>query len=455
MSGLFGMLELGRRALLAHRNAMNVTSNNIANAATPGYSRQQANLVSTMPLQNAQGFFLGTGVTVDAVYRLRDRFIDVQYRQTQGSLGSAGLKQNVLQQVEGAFNEPSDAGLQAVMARFFNSFQELATHPEEPGPRNTVIRQATALAQTFNRLNADLTRQQQNLAQDVSSRVSRINELTRSIADLNTQIGSARSAGHQPSELLDQRDMLIDQLSRLANITASQDSQGNMLVSIGGMMVAGNGASTPIQATMNGGVLRVTSVGGQDVQVTGGELGGILEMHNTVIPSQLSQLDTMTNALVTRMNAVHSAGFGLGNPPPTGVALFTGTTAATISLSAQVQSDPNLLAASADGSPGNNQNALDLFGVSTERLLDGNTTTLSQYYSRIVSTLGTTVTTVSGTARGAEMVLAQLTAQRESVSGVSLDEEMTNMIRFQRSYEAAARVISTTNELFQTILNMV
>lgn len=455
MPGLFGMLELGRRALLSQRNAMNVTSNNIANAATPGYSRQRASLVSTLPQQTAQGFFLGTGVTVDAVYRLRDNFIDVQYRQAQGSLGSAGLKHNVLQQIEAAFNEPSDAGLQATMAKFFNSFQELAGHPEEAGPRNNVIRQATALAQTFNRLNADLTRQQQNLAQDVSSRISRVNELTRSIADLNNQIGAARSAGSQPSEMLDRRDMMIDQLSQLVNISASQDSQGNMLISIGGMMVAGNGNTTPIQASMNGGALRITSAGGQDVQITGGELAGILDMHNTVIPSQLSQLDVMANALVTRFNAVHAAGYGIGNPPQTGVTFFEGNTAATIGISSQIQSNPNLIAASADGAPGNNQNALALFGISTEQLMDGNTATLSQYYGRIVSSLGSVVTTVAGTANGAEMVLAQLSAQRESVSGVSLDEEMTNLIRFQRSYEAAARVISTTDELFQTILNMV
>ncbi len=455
MPGIFGILEIGRRGLMSNRLAMNVTSHNIANATTPGYSRQRAQLAATLPLQNAQGLFVGTGVSVENVSRLRDRFLDLQYRQASGSLGSATARHGALSQIETALGEPGDRGLQAAMNKFFNSFQELSSHPEEAGPRNAVLRQGTQLVQTFNRLSTSLTQQRNNLADDAVNKVGSINNLTRQIAQLNEQIVQARGAGNEPGDLMDQRDLAIDQLSQLTNITASQDSTGVMIVSIGGLQVAGNGSSVTLQSSTAGGNLQITTSGGQAVQAAGGELGGMLEMYNTTIPGYMSQLDSLASTVIARVNAVHSAGYGIGNPPPSGMLFFTGTSAATIAVNTQISSNTNNIAASSNGQPGNNQNALALFGIAEERLMDGNTMTLTQYYGRFISNIGSAVSTAGSGVTGSELVLGQIDAQRESVSGVSLDEEMTNMIKFQRSYEAAARVIRTADEMFETILNMV
>ncbi len=456
MPGLFGLLELGRRGIAAQTTAMNVTSHNIANANAAGYTRQRVDLGATLPLKNAQGFLLGTGVTVDAIERLRDRFVDTQFRQANSSLGSASMRHTILSQIEAGLGEPSENGLQALLSGFFNSFQELASHPEESAPRQAVLQQATRLVSTFNRISASFTTQRNTIADDASNKVLRINELTRQIGELNRQIAVARtSGGNVPSDLMDQRDLALDQLSQLTSITASLDSQGVMIVSIGGVMVAGNGTSVALQSSLANGVFKVTAPGGQDVNISGGELGSAMELYNTTIPAYMTQLDDMANALIARVNAVHAAGYGLGNPPPTGIDFFTGSGAAGIAINTQISSNINNIAASSTGAPGDNRTALALFGISTEQIMSNNTQTLAQYYGNFVSTIGSAVSSAEGTGRGTELVLAQLSMQRESVSGVSLDEEMTNMIKFQRSFEAAARVVQTTDELIQTILNMV
>ncbi len=455
MPGLFGLLEIGRRALASQQLSMNVTSHNIANATTPGYTRQRADLIATMPLKNAKGLFIGTGVSVEGIERLRNRFLDNQYRQSSGTLGSASLRQGVLSQIESVLNEPSDHGLQSAMTKFFNSFQELSAHPEDAGPRNAVLSQATHLVSTFNRISNGLIAQRNNLIDDAGNKVIQINSLTRQIADLNAQIVSSRGAGNLPNDLMDQRDQALDQLSQLANISASVDSQGVMLVSIGGTLVAGNATSVPLQMSATANSLTITTSGGYALQVGGGQLGGLMEMYNTTIPGQQSQIDTLANTIITRVNAVHAAGYGLGDPPRTGINFFTGTDARSIAVNNTISSNINNIAASGDGAPGNNENALALFGIINEQLLDGGTSTVSQFYNRFVSSIGSAVTSATAASNGAELILSQLYAQRESVSGVSLDEEMTNMIKFQRSFEAAARLVSTTDELMKTILNMV
>ncbi len=455
MPGLLGMLSTARRGLTASRIAMDITSHNIANATTPGYSRQRADQSASLPLLTAQGFFIGTGVNVDSVNRMRDRFVDSQYRQASGQFGSANMRFGSLAQIEAVLGEPSDSGLQSAMSKFFNSFQDLSAHPEDPGPRNAVLQQATNLVQTFTRLSTNLTTQRNNLIEDANNKVTQINNLTQQIGELNRQIATVRGAGGQPNDLMDQRDRAIDQLSQLTSITALQDSNGSMLVSIGGVLVAGNGTSSPLQSSSSGSILKFATANGVDVPISGGELGGMMEMYNTTIPAYQAELDALASTLIDRVNAVHSAGYGLGNPPSTGVSFFTGNSAANIGVSLQISSNINNIAASGNGQPGNNSNALALSGISEERLMGGSTLTLAQFYGRFISTVGSAVSSAKGLATGADLVLSQSEAQRDSISGVSLDEEMTNLIKYQRSFEAAARLVNTTDELFQTVLNMV
>ena len=455
MSGLSLILETARRALMSQQVGINVTSHNIANASTLGYSRQRVNFSPTPALWERYGY-LGTGVQAASVGRLRDSYLDGQVRDSNGAMNSATTQQEVLSQVEASFNEPSEAGLSTMMSKFFNSWQDLSTHPEDSSSRNGVIQQGALLAQSFQRLHTEMTQVHDSLNGDMSVKVANINQLTSEISDLNNRITSAAAGGGEPSDLEDQRDLKIDELSKLANISVAIDSSGAAMISIGGITIASRGAAIALAAQQVGGQMQiVTAKDNIQVNVTGGAVGGDLKLFNTTLPGYLSRLDELTGALINRVNTLHSSGFGLGTPPSTGVNFFSGATAADIGVNSAVSADPSLVAASQDGAPGNNSIALAIANAANDKILTGNTVTASQFYNGLASGVGSDINSVSGSASAQQLVLAQLENQRTSVSGVSLDEEMTNLIQYQRAYDAAARLVNTANEMMQTVLTMV
>ena len=455
MSGLSLILETARRAMQAQQTGLGVTSHNIANATTPGYSRQVAGFVPTQPLPEPYGL-LGTGVTVASVTRMRDQFVDAQIRDVSQSQSSSSMENQILSQVQSSFNEPTDTALSGSLAQFFNSWQSLSTNPEDSSSRNAVLQSAGQLAQSFHTLNGDLTQLRSSLADDAAAKVTSINTLTSELSSLDRQITSAHAAGQDANDAMDQRDQKLQQLSSLINISVSFDTRGSMLVSTGGSVIASGAGSLNLTSAVVGNSIAIsTSLGGPNLNVTGGELGGVLNMYNTAIPGILTQLDQAAGALITRVNQLHEAGDGLGTPPPTGNAFFTGTGAADINLNPALQANPNLIAASSDGTPGDNSNALAIAGVQKENLLNGNSVTISQFYNGVVSSLGTAVNTAGNTSTQQQSVLTGLQNQQSSVAGVSLDEEMTNMIEYQKGYDAAAKLITTVNAMFDTLIQMV
>jgi len=329
-------------------------------------------------------------------------------------------------------------------------------HPEESGARNSVLQKATALAQGFRRMSGSLKQLQTDVYSDVEAKVGQINSLTEQISALNVQIVAAQAGGLDAGDQKDQRDMLVEQLSKVANINASEDSSGATTVSLGGTVIADASGSTALKADLNGTTLRIaTSANTTPVNVTGGELGGTLKAYNTDLPNALNALNQVAGTIITRVNALHSAGYGLGTPPPTGVNFFNGTNATDIGIDAAITANVNNIAASGSGAPGDNSVALALSGVGSEALLNGNTVSVTQFYGNFVSNIGSTVSAANNTLDAQDLVLSQLESQREAISGVSLDEEMTNLIKYQRSYDAAARMVNAADEMYQTILNMV
>ena len=455
MAGLSLILETARRALQAQQVGLGVTSHNIANATTPGYSRQRAGFVPTQPLPQPYGL-LGTGVTVDAVTRMRDQFVDGQIREVNQSMSRSSMENQILSQVQSSFNEPSETALSGSLTQFFNSWHDLAVNPEDSSSRNAVIQRGVQLAQSFHSLNGDLTQLRSSLADDVTAKLTKINTLTSELSKLDLQITNARALGQEANDAMDQRDQKLQELSGLVNINVSFDTRGSMTVTTGGSVIAsGAGSQDLISSVVGNSIVIRTSLGGPNLAVTGGELGGVLTMYNTSIPGTLAELDQAAAALITRLNQVHQAGFGLGTPPPTGTVFFTGAGAADINVNGALATNPNLIAASSDGTPGDNVNALALAGVATEKLLNGNSVTIGQFYNGIVSSLGSAVDSANSTSTQQQAVLTGLQNQQNSVAGVSLDEEMTNMITFQKGYAAAAKLITTVNTMFDTLLQMV
>lgn len=454
MSGLSTLLETARRALMAQQVEMSVTGHNIANASTAGYSRQRVNLVETPALRESYGF-LGTGVVSDQITRLRDSFLDRQVWNGNATMGDATSQQAILSQIEASFNEPSSAGLSSAMTSFFNSFQDLALHPEESSARNSVLQQASLLSGNFHRLHDEITTLRTSMTEDVNAKVTQINQLSSEISDLDGQITSARATGGSPSDLLDQRDQKIEELSSIANISVSENQQGSVMVSIGGVVIASRSGPQNLRVQQSpAGLQVVTEKEGVQVALAGGTLGGDLALTNSTIPGYVTRLDQLAGALINRVNTVHRGGFGLGTPPPTGQDFFSGTGAADIDVSAALQADPNGVAASGTGAPGDNSVALAIVGITNEPLLQGKSLTLSQFYNGLVTGVGTALNNANSTSDTQQLIHTQLDNQRQAVSAVSIDEEMTNLIKYQRAFDAAARLVSTTNDMFLTILGM-
>ncbi len=474
MAGISQLLETARRALLAQQAGINVTGHNIANASTPGYSRQRVDLVSTPAIRDTAGF-LGTGATASSVTRLRNRFIDQQLRTTQGSMGEAGLRNQIMSQVEATFNEPSSSALGSTISAFFNAWEDLSTHPEDQVSRNALLQQGNLLSEGFHRLASGITTFRGSLRDDLNAKVSRINALTKEIASIDVQVIAARSGGMSPNDLLDQRDQKLEELSGLANISVSEDSLGSVTVSLGSMVVASRAGAVQIKAvpstakTINGTSFDqmkiVTENSGVLIDASSGELGGILEAYNTGIPGTMGKLDQLAAAFVNEINSLHVSGFGLQNPPRTGINFFKGNSAATIGLDltdtsggALPGSAPdlnNIAAAAPPGAPGNNAIALRIAALARNGIGSTGNVTLPQFYNNMVSELGIEVSSSSNEVSSTELVLQQLEGQRDAVSSVSLDEEMANLIKFQRAFDAAAKVMSSTDQMFQTILSMV
>jgi flagellar hook-associated protein 1 len=455
MSGLASILETAKRALHSQRIGINVTSHNIANAATPGFSRQRAHLEPTPAIRSIAGL-IGTGVTAAQVGRVRDQLIDQQIRLTNEGFGEASVKHRISSQIESVFNEPSAAGLSAALGRFFTSFQDLALQPEESSSRNAVLQEGMLLAQSFNRIHAGVSQLREDLLDDVYNKVRRINELTEQISAIDIEITNKVAIGLEPSDSKDKRDMLIDELSTLARITVAEDKRGSVLISIGGSAVASRAGSIPLKAEYDDGTIRIfNTTSGREVNIGGGELNGVLDMYNREIPDYIERFDALAEKVIEMVNDVHRTGYGIGNPPATGLDFFDGSGAGSIRVHDDIAGNVMNIAASADGAPGDNQIALALSDIPEAIAFTDTSLTISQFYNSLVSSVGSSVNTYDNTIRSREMVLNQLEHQKNGVSGVSLDEEMANLIRYQRAYEAAARVVTTVDSMFNTIINMV
>jgi flagellar hook-associated protein 1 FlgK len=436
--------------------------------------------VTSSPTESAGGL-LGTGVIVQSVDRLRNRFIDTQIRSSNEALGSANQEYQILSQIEATFSELSTSTPSGTLNTFFSSWLTLSTHPEDSVSRNALMLNASRVTDTFHRLSTDMSTLRGSLRDEMQTKLDRINALTSEISSLNVDITAASVSGMNTGDMKDTLGTKVEELSTLANISASEGPNGSVTVMLGSLLIADNGSShtlsltTAANATVAGSTfdqLRVVTDQGVEAQMTGGETGGLLKTYNTTIPDTLGRLDRLAEGLISEVNRVHSTGYGLQNPPKTGINFFKGSDAATISLDltdtsggAAAGSNPsldNIATSSLAGVAGNGDIAAQIAAVFDRKPITnaGGTTLLgglsiSGYYNQSVTKLGSAANAASAMIDSQEQVLGQLTQQRDAVSGVSLDEEMTNMIKFQRAFDAAAKMINTADEMFQTLLNMV
>lgn len=463
--GLSAAMEIGKNGLNIYRVAQEVTGENIANVNTPGYSRQRV-VLETAPPTTANGFPLGTGVKITAIERYYDGLLQQQLVNAQTTQGFDTTKSTVLQQIEPSFNEISNDGIGAAVSNYFSAWQDLTLNPAGSSERQVVMTRAQILADNFHSvskaLNDSITVQNASLVPLTDS----INNTLSNIAQLNGQIKTTELVSGNANEIRDQRDQLVRDLSKQIGITFTENSDGTTDIRYadgGASLVTGTtaGAFSLDKTVPNSFVVQLVPAGGAltTVTPTTGQLGATVSLRDTIIPNYLTQVDTLAKSITDAVNTLHVSSFsptgGSGQRFFTPQATVAGS-AAAFSIDAGL--DITTIAASGNiALPGDNSNALSIARLANSNTVPSGTptATFSSFYSSLVSKVGLDVKSSMTTVTQDEAFTKQLSTLRESNSGVSLDEELTNLIKYQRSYQASAKLITTATEMMDTVIGMI
>src|SRR5690606_14197065 len=461
MRPTFFGLDIARRALQAQMRALDVVGHNIANANTPGYSRQVAIFATTppypAPMLNSmiQAGQVGTGVQIEAIRRLRDQFVEMQLRNETESLGRWNARYEALKQVELFLAEPSDYGLRDALDQFWQSLQDLHQQPESDAARAVVRERALLLAASFQHVHKQLTDLRLDLNRLVELEVQKVNTLTERLANINAQIHRVHLSGHDPNDLLDQRDQLILELAEIVDISVLERDNRTVQISINGFSIVDGEQWVALQAVKDpsDNMLYVHwSVTGQKLHITNGRLAGVHEARDQLVKGYLDDIDLLAKTVIDRFNEQHEKGCTLDRPLQIGIPLLTGTGAKHIAVDNNILQNLALIAASVDGTPGNGANALAPSRVFHEPFTELGNVSIADYLRSIVASVGVTTQQAHSMVTSQTALVDHLHARRESVSGVSLDEEMIDMVRFQQAYAAAARVVTAMDEALETII---
>jgi flagellar hook-associated protein 1 FlgK len=457
MGSLSAGLNIALQSLLTEEGAIQTTSNNIANVNTPGYARQRPDLAETPPVQLGHLTF-GSGVELQHVTSLRDSILDLRVNQETQQQGKLNAFLGSAQQIQALFNETSGTGLQSSLTAFFSSVSQLSANPSDLNVRQGVLSAAQNLARAFNQSSSNLVTLQRNVDLSVSQSVAQINTLVAQIAPVNAQVAAAQATGQNAGPFVDQRQQLINQLSSLVDVSTIDAGNGSLTLTTSSgapLVVGGQSFQLTTQPDPANGLQHVFSQGVDiTAKITAGQLAGQLQVRDQEIPSLQNSLDTLAAGLATAVNTQHQAGFDLngaagGNffvPPP-----VSGAGAAS-SLTVAI-TDPNKIAASASGAVGDNANANAILALQDQAVIAGQTPL--NFYSNLVFKLGNDVSSAQTDQQSGGLVLKQIQNLQGGVSGVDINEEAANLIRFQNAYQASAQVSSVIDTLMQTTINLI
>lgn len=496
MISTFHGIELAKRTLFAQQSAINTTGHNIANANTEGYSRQTVNFSAMNPMEppgmnkSTMPGQLGQGVTVDSIQRARDTFVDAQYRNESQTLGDLSIQQETYSKLESIFNEPSESGMRASVDQFWASWQDLSRNPDNLTARSVVKESAVAMVDAFKYTDAKLSELKTDLQTSANMKAHEANTMLEQIEKLNKDIVHIESLGtDNANDLRDQRDLLTDKLSKLMNINVKEQSNGsyNITLTDGQTLLDQNG------------VKRV----GQDValdSITGGEIGGINKSINEVIPEFQEQLDAMVQGLlygkmsievpagsnladgssygqntvieVEGINGLHKLGWTLNQGAVGGMDLFTSkenfTSIQNLQVNPDIISNLSNIATSmrtevVNGQPqvlkgngdialaiGKIRDAVTTFETASGKIRTGN---FDDNFRSVIGDLGVKAQEINRRVVNQESIINSVSNRRDSIVGVSIDEEMANLVKFQHAYTATARMMTAVDEMLDTIIN--
>jgi flagellar hook-associated protein 1 FlgK len=420
-------LQTALSGLIAEQTALDTAGNNIANANTEGYSRETVLLEPTTPLtipatssKTGEGAQLGTGVSVTTITRIRNTYLDAQYRTQNSALSAASTQAEILERAQSAFNEPSSAGIASQLSNFWNAWNDLATSPTSEAAKEAVAAAGKQLASTFKQLSSQLTTiatQAEEQYDSLTGPAGEVEDYANQIAQLNGQIKLSEEAGQPPNDMLDRRDELLDKLSSLANITVTEEPDHMDTVSFGEAakpLVEGTTVNWPQKLT----------------EASGGRLGALLGLTGPkgALTALQTGLDGVAETLADTVNEHLTKPF------------FAGKTAATLAVAVKASE----VQASGTKAVGGNEVAQEIAA------LRGGAA--EQSYAALVEKVGSSVRAAADEQSNLQTTVTAISDQRQSVSGVSLDEEMTNLIAYQRGYQASARTLTAMSEMLETLI---
>jgi len=463
MSSSFFGFSIGVKALASSQKALEVLSHNIANINTEGYKKQDTVLRTTQPegvpainriISSGQ---LGSGVYVAEIRRLHDHYIERELNKELQNIGKweAGLK--TFEQIESILAEPSDNGIRNMMDVYWNSWSGLESSPEDSSVRKNLVENAKSLCNLLKSDYQKLESLRKDLNTEIGIKVTDINNLASQIKELNGQIKEVSVGGDNPNDLMDRRDLLINELNKLVDIDVRDTHFGQVDIFIGGTAVVRENNCFGLEASLN------ASTGfydikwqdsGRLVDIKNGEIFSMLNFRDEYIPDLIGKLNDIAEFFINETNSIHRNGYGLDGLS-TGYDFFTGTGVTDMEVNTVIDQDNTLIAAAKNPSqPGDNSNVTEIINLRTQKLLGAGTNSPDEYYNNMIVKIGVESQQCIRESENSALLMEKIYSRRESVSGVSLDEELVNMVKYQHSYNAAAKIISTMDGLFETMIEM-
>ncbi|MGE4543800.1 MAG: flagellar hook-associated protein FlgK [Pedobacter sp.] len=462
MSGLTDALNLGKTSLATHQTLIDVTSNNIANVNTDGYSRQSVDL-GTIPALNFRGFQIGRGVMPDSIQRAEDTFLNKQIIDKNATLGEQSAQATPLAELESIFNLGDD-NLTAKIDKFFDSWEQLSVTPDGSVERNSVLQYGTLLSDSFHTMSQDLGDMSRLVDESLTSKIDGINVKLQQIAEFNQRIFTIESTGVNANADRDGRDALLEELSYTLGTQSYENQDGSVNVQLpSGLPLVSRFEAFSLEAvpTSTGSELQLNLTNTTrpvDNSSLGGEFKGLVYLRDEFIPQVRDDLDKLAYNLANEVNTLHAGGTGLdgstglnffSTPLSVGPDPWTGAAAGievAVTETAQV-------AAGQSSASGDNRNALLMAALKDTKAIDG-THSFGSFYAKITSDIGVESAQNQLSVSGLEDTMLQLENLRDSKVGVSLEEEMINLIQYQRGFEASAKLLTTVDEMMDTVLSI-
>lgn len=453
----FNTISVALSGLMAYQKSIEVTSHNVANVNTPGYHRQEAILRAGMPgpppgsTMSQVGGMFGTGVEVSQVRRLQDAFVQQQLNMVEGQIGHWATSKDGLSQIESVLAPGQNLDVSSMLDNFFGAWQQLASQPEELGSRMAVRSQAvnltTALNETVKKIDFVGTQANDNL----DTQVDRLNLLADQLGTLNGQLGLAKAEGRDANDLMDQRESILNEMTTIAGTKSLSLNEGNSITNLGGRaLVEGKVVNhLVVKADASGTPMVTWAEDGAQANISEGNIAGLYEIRDKTIPQYKDELDTIASALSSAINTLHQTGVTMNNTPAGD--FFVGATAGSIHVSDAILADANNISATRNTDAiGDGTLANDIYGLYTQPLIGSQT--LNQMAQGVIGQIGNAVKSAQTNLDGSQALKTQMTSQQQQVSGVSLDEEMTNMMIYQRAYDASARIMVTADDMMKTLI---